>query len=176
MSMDRRADLVGSITMAVLGIGVILYGLGYPPPRNQYDLFGPMGVPMIIGLGLVVGGLFQSVRTWQLLREFGSKAFPEGSEDEPGHPASSHRAVAFMAGSMVYLFSLPYLGYLVATPVAIAAGLWSLNFRNPVKLVVTAVGFTVVGFALFNNLLSVPVPVGVLNDLLVSLGLIDRVR
>ena len=174
--MDRRIDLVGSILITLLGIGVLAYGWTFPRPQIQYDLFGPMGVPMILGAGLVLAGMAQSIRTWALMAVYGPRGAPEGTEDEPGFPASGRRGLSFIAGSFVYIAALVPLGYLIATPIALGLALYSLNFRTWWKLLLAVVGFTVVGFAIFNNLLSVPVPVGILNDLLVDLGLIERFR
>ena len=176
MTMNRRIDLVGSLLIAALGVGVLAYGWTYPQPRIQYDLFGPMGVPMVLGAGLLIGGIAQSLRTVALLRTFGPHGAPEGTEDEPGFPASGSRGLAFLAGSFVYIAALEPLGYLIATPITLGVALYALHFRTWWKLGLAAVGFTLVGFAVFSSLLSVPVPVGILNDLLVSLGLIERVR
>jgi uncharacterized membrane protein YhfC len=71
---------------------------------------------------------------------------------------------------------LPVLGFLTATPLAIVAGLWALNFRRPVLIAAAAVGYTAVAFFVFNQVLSVPLPLGPLNDLLVDLGIVERIR
>lgn len=71
---------------------------------------------------------------------------------------------------------LPITGFLTGTPLAIAAGLWALHFRRPLLVVLAAIGYTAVAFLVFNQVLSVPLPLGPLNDLLVELGIVERIR
>jgi hypothetical protein len=64
----------------------------------------------------------------------------------------------------------------VATPLMIGAGLWALRYRTAWKVALIAVAFTTVAFLLFSSVLSIPVPAGILTDLLVELKIIRPVR
>jgi len=174
--MDRRTDLAGSLVIMAFGLWILAIAVTYPVPDRVYDPFGPMGVPAIVGGLLAVGGAIQSIRTVRLLRATGPWGIPEGTEDEPEHPASGRRALTFMAGAVLYVLAFPQVGYLIATPIAIAAGLWLMKYRTPWKVASWALGYTLLAFLTFDRLLRVPLPTGILTDLLVSLGVIDRIR
>lgn len=81
-----------------------------------------------------------------------------------------------MVGGMIYVIALIPLGFLLATPLAIAAGLWALNVRRPTTMAVTGIVYTVVAFLIFNQVLSVPLPLGPLGGLLFDLGVLDIVQ
>jgi putative tricarboxylic transport membrane protein len=174
--MDRRIDLAGSLAITLIGAAVLTYSVLAPPPPRLFDLVGPFGLPALIGSVMAALGAWQSFETWRRMRRWGPIGVAEGTEDEPGYPSSSIRALGFMAGGIVYAVTLPILGFLTGTPLAIAAGLWALDFRRPFLVVAAAVGYTAVAFIVFNQVLSVPLPLGPLNDLLVDLGIVDRIR
>jgi putative tricarboxylic transport membrane protein len=173
---DRRIDLAGSVVITVIGAAVLVYSVLAPPPPRLFDLVGPFGLPALIGGGMAALGGWQSVETWRRMRRWGPVGVAEGTEDEPGYSSSSLRALGFMAGGIAYAALLPFLGFLMGTPLVIAAGLWALNFRRPILVVLAAVGYTVAAFLVFSQVLSVPLPLGPLNQLLVDLGIVDRIR
>jgi putative tricarboxylic transport membrane protein len=174
--MDRRIDLVGSLVVTVFGLLVLAVALTYPRPEISYDALGPMGLPFLIGGTLAIAGGIQSYRTARLIQESGQVGFPEGTEDEPEHPSSSRRTLLFMAGAFLYLVGFVTVGYLVATPLAIIGGLWMFSYRTWWKLATVAIGYTLGAFIVFDQILSVPLPTGVLTDLLIELGVISRFR
>ena len=174
--MDRRFDLAGSLVIMLVGIAVFITSILAAPPQRLFDALGPYGLPAFIGGGMALGGAWQSVETYRRLRRWGVVGVSEGSEYEPDHPSSETRALGFMAGGVAYAATLPLLGFLIGTPIAIAAALWALRFRKPALVVAAAIGYTVVAFLVFNQLLSVPLPLGLLSDLLVNLGIVERVR
>lgn len=174
--MDRRIDLAGSLVISAFGVWVLAVAVTYPVPRNVYDPFGPMGIPALVGGLLLAGGVAQSIRTVRALRTTGPMGFSEGTDDEPEHASSGARALLFMVGCFAYILLIPQLGYFLATPIAIAVGLWLLRYRTPWKVATAALGFTLVAFLTFDRMLRVPLPTGILTDVLVSLGIIDRIR
>jgi putative tricarboxylic transport membrane protein len=174
--MDRRIDLAGSLVISAFGLWVLAVAVTYPVPQNVYDPFGPMGIPALVGGLLLLGGVIQSIRTVRAFRATGPIGFSEGTDDEPEYPSYGPRAVMFMAGFMAYILLIPALGYFLATPLGIAAGLWLLRYRTWWKVAIAAIGFTLAAFLTFDRMLRVPLPTGLLTDLLVSLGIIDRIR
>ena len=174
--MDRRVDLAMACALAAFG-ALLIYFTSQLNPWPTFYPIGKQGLPYAIGAFLLVVGLVlvgRRLRTWRA--EVSNIVFEEGSEDEEGHPASALRAVAVAGATIAYAVTLPSAGFLIGTPVFIFFGLWVMRLRAPLVLVLAPLLFTVVVFAIFNNALSVPLPVGPLNDLLVSLGLIDEVR
>jgi putative tricarboxylic transport membrane protein len=173
VTMNKYVDLVGSLLIAGLGMFVLAVAFSYAPPKVVFDAIGPMGFPKAIGAFLVVGGLVQSVRTAIYIRRYGKWSPEEGVPDEPEHPSSKWRALIFIAGCFVFLALMQVLGFLIAMPLAIVAGLWSMDYANWMRRVLVAVGFTVFAFAMFALVLGVPLPVGPLENLLIDTGLIN---
>jgi putative tricarboxylic transport membrane protein len=173
---NKVVDLIGAGLFVLLGLAVIVAALTFPEVRIEYDPIGPMGFPLALGAILAAGGGVQIYRTLRKGRSVGRYLPPEGAEDEPGEPSSTPRALGFIAGAFAYVALLNPLGYPVATPIFVGLGLWAMGYRTKWRLAVASVGYTVVSFAVFSNLLSVPVPTGILTDLLVALRVIDDVR
>ena len=147
------------------------------PPGPTFDPIGKQGLPYALGGFILLGGVVLTVRRLRTWRdEPGNLVYEEGTEDEPGHPASLVRAMFVVALTAGYAIALAYLGFLLATPIYIVASLWVMDFRSIVPLVVISIAFTLVVFLVFSQVLSVPLPVGPLRDLLVDLGWIDAVR
>jgi putative tricarboxylic transport membrane protein len=173
VTMNKYIDLVGSLLIVALGVFVLAVALRYPPPKVVFDAIGPMGFPMAIGAFLVVGGLVQSVRTALYIRRYGKWAPEEGVQDEPEHPSSRWRALIFIGGCFVFLVLMQPLGFLIAMPLAIVAGLWSMGYANWMRRAVVAIGFTLFAFAMFVLVLGVPLPDGPIENMLIDAGLIN---
>ncbi|GFG54138.1 hypothetical protein CQY20_21005 [Mycolicibacterium agri] len=173
VAMNKYIDLAGSVLIAALGAFVLAVAFSYAPPKVVFDAIGPMGFPKAIGAFLLVGGLVQSVRNIAYIRRFGKWAPEEGVADEPDHPTSKWRGLGFIAGCFGYVALLEPLGFLIATPLAITAGLWAMGYANWVRRVAVALAFTVVGFLVFELVLAVPLPAGPIEFMLIDAGLID---
>ena len=173
VTMNKYIDLAGSMLIVALGVFVLAVAFSYPEPKVVFDSIGPMGFPTAIGSFLVVGGLVQSVRTAVYIRKFGKWAPEEGVQDEPEHPSSKWRALLFIAGCFVFLLLLPVLGFLIAMPLAIVAGLWSMDYSTWLRRVLVALGFTLFAFAMFGLGLGVPLPPGPIENLLIDAGMIN---
>jgi len=74
------------------------------------------------------------------------------------HPIEWTALLPFLAGVFAYVFLMPYLGYLVATPVFIAAVLLVARTLRPVTSVVCALTITGVLWVIFIWLLHLPIP------------------
>jgi putative tricarboxylic transport membrane protein len=173
VTMNKYVDLVGSLLIAALGVFVLAVAFSYAPPKVVFDAIGPMGFPKAMGLFLLIGGLIQSVRTALYIRRYGKWSPEEGVPDEPDHPVSKWRALIFIAGCFVFLVLMQQLGFLISMPLAIIAGLWSMDYANWVRRVIVSVGFTVFAFAMFELVLGVPLPAGPIEILLIDAGLIN---
>lgn len=160
--MDNRIDAIGAFAFAMLGGLLITLSWLAPPLAVQHDALGPYFVPLGLSILMVVLGCLQGWRSLRLLRTVGRLGPHEGKEDEPDHPVSNVRSLAFIAAVLLYPFLLMQIGYLIVTPILIGAGLWSLNYRRPGRLVAATVIFTAVIYFGFESLLSVPLPPGLL--------------
>jgi putative tricarboxylic transport membrane protein len=174
--LNRRAD--GFIALGIMAFGLVLLAgaMTFPAPTPVRDPIGPMGLPIVIAAVFIVGGGLQAYHALWSQRALGPMVTPDGPEDEEGYPVSNRRAAAFLAGGLIYVVLLPTLGFLIATPLIIGIGLWLLEYRTPWKVLLIGVGFTVISFAVFSSVLSIPVPVGILTGLLVALDIIPPTR
>lgn len=171
--MNKRIDLIGSLAFVALGIFMLVVALNYPPTKVTFDAIGPKGFPIVIGSLFIIGGAFQSVRSILFIRRFGVIGPSEGTDDEEEYPSSALRGFLFIVGAFVYLALLPFIGFLILTPIAVFGALWSLQYRPWWKGLLIAVIFTIVGFLVFGVVLSVPLPQGFLAPVLFALGIID---
>jgi len=174
--MDRRGDLAFAAVVVLYGVALVV-ATALQEPGPQFDPLGKQGLPYATGVLLMIAGgalALRRLRTWR--SETSNIVYQEGVEDEEGYPASVFGPILVGAVLAAYAISLPFVGYLISTPIVMAAGLWILDRRQPALLVGLPFGFTVVVFLVFSQVLSVPIPVGPLTDVLVDLNLIDRVR
>lgn len=74
------------------------------------------------------------------------------------HPVEWSALLPFLAGAFAYVFALPYLGYLIATPIFILAVLLVTRTLRPMGSVVCAVTMTGVLWVIFIWLLHLPIP------------------
>lgn len=160
--MDNRVDAIGALAFALFG-GLFLTLAATAPTRTmQHDALGPYFAPVGLAILMVVLGCLQAWRSLHLLRTVGRYGPHEGKEDELGHPVSQARSLAFTAAVLLYPYLLLHIGYLIVTPVLIVAGLWSLHYRRVGRLLVATVVFTAAVQFVFESVLSVPLPDGLL--------------
>ena len=174
--MDRRGDLAFAVVVVLYGAALVI-ATALQEPGPQFDPIGKQGLPYAFGAIFMIAGGFlvlRRVRTWR--SETSNIVYREGAEDEEGYPASLSGPILIAGLLTAYAISLPFAGYLIATPPFMAAALWILDRRQRALLIGLPVAFTLVVFLVFSQLLSVPLPVGPLTELLVNLNIIDRVR
>ena len=158
--MDRRLDILLSLTFIALGVFVIVAASTistgiYRDPVGPRAFFYGCAAMFILGGMATIG---QRLMSWR--SEPGNIVEAEGSEDEAGHPASAARAGLLILSTLVYAWLLQPLGYLIATPLFIAATLVLLRVRGVVKLAAISLIFTLVAYLVFAQLLEVRIPVG----------------
>lgn len=79
-----------------------------------------------------------------------------------GSPSGGRlRVLAVLACLIVYAAVMPSLGFYLATPLTVIAMAWFSGMRRPLSLLVLAVAFTALLYALFSLLLRVPLPPGI---------------
>lgn len=66
---------------------------------------------------------------------------------------------------IAYLVAMDKLGFLLTTPIFLAALLWAINYRQMKKLFTISLGTTIALTVIFQFLLGVPIPQGVLANL-----------
>jgi len=158
-----RADRVIGALLILGGLGAMAWAWQLPGGTAQ-DPVGPRGFPTLLGLGLAVCGLLLLVPRGRP----GGPPAPAGEAGEPDGPAATGQLVGGVALVGLYLWVLEPLGYLVSTPLFLAA-LLALQGGVPRRaLLWTSLGHPAALFLLFAGIMKVPLPLGVLERL--SLG------
>jgi putative tricarboxylic transport membrane protein len=168
--MDRRIDIAISAVFIALGVFVIFEARTIKSGLFT-DPIGPRSFFYFCAAVFILGGLMniaQRVSAWHSVP--GHLLPAEGVEDEPGHPASYKRAMLLALLSLLYILTFRPLGYLIATPLYILAGLWLLEQRNWLLNLTVAIVFTATFYLIFARLLSVWLPVGPFTKLFRDLG------
>jgi hypothetical protein len=113
----------------------------------------------------VVGVCLLAAAAYNLFRQFRAPlAAPAG--DAPGARLTPW---GIAAATFVYPVLLSHLYYLVSTFLVMTAMLLLLRFRSPWASVLTALAGTLASFLFFGKLLSVVLPSGILEDLILTL-------
>jgi hypothetical protein len=171
IEMDKRVDL--ALHAVMIGFGLVAVYIatgfrlgGYPDPVTA------RGLPYFTGTYLVVAGLILAARrilTWSEIP--GIHTVSEGTDDEPGRPASWVRSFSIIGIAALWAYSLKYLGFIVATPFALFAMIWLMEVRSRAKLILFPLLFTILSWAVFSQILGVILPMGFLSHFARSLGL-----
>jgi len=124
----------------------------------------PGAVPMLAALVMVVAGVRIALAT---LRQPPAEV-PDGSTlaREFGHRLLPQVIVAFTLLIVLYMFALEPLGFVVASFLFLAAGMWVLGSRRLVyNVAISAVSLAVI-YVIFQTAFSVVLPDGVLKGVL----------
>ena len=79
--------------------------------------------------------------------------------------------LALTASCLFYILLLPHIGYLLATPLLVAAVLLIVGLRTPKVILMVSVLGTIVLFLIFYSLLKVNLPLGFMRELIGGLPL-----
>ena len=175
--MDRRVDFGLSLAVIGLGIFVLATSLLARQPTVVFDPVGPYGFARVIAVVFIVLGTVLLVRQVRALRlGLPPEAVARGNEDEAGYPASARRAGAMMAATFAYPILMEPLGYILTSTAYVMAGLFIFSERNLRWGIPLALIYAFGTFWIFAMLLRVPLPGGPVEQLLVAVGVLDRVR
>ena len=82
-------------------------------------------------------------------------------EKAAGKGGAMLQVIITMVIIFLYIFSMPYLGYVISTPVFVLGIMLYFGMRNILALILTPVCLTLFGQLVFNNLLFIFLPRGV---------------
>lgn len=171
--MDRRIDIAVAAAFALLGLFMI-WQASLIKDGMMRDPIGPKAAFYVCGGVLLIGGI---VVIAGHLRRWSGQAHHmvrnEGTADEPEYPSSALRAWALVGTTAVYAALFQPLGFLIATPLFIVAALAVMGKRNGAAMAVIAIGFSVVTYVIFAQVLGVRMPVGPLTGTFRALGLVN---
>ncbi|MEL7602655.1 MAG: tripartite tricarboxylate transporter TctB family protein [Bacillota bacterium] len=151
-----------------LGLGCILLGVAGYISASKWkvmlgsDPAGPAAIPKILCVGFILIGLILLVSSLLMKNPEKTSLFSKGD---------LYILLLLTAISFAYLIVLPFIGYLLATPMLIAGILLSLGIRNVKTIVLVSVIGTLVLFFLFYSALKVNLPLGFMKKFIAGLGL-----
>jgi putative tricarboxylic transport membrane protein len=152
---------------AVIGALIYLYADSQLPLVRIGDPLGPKIFPAIIGGGLLLSGLLLMLETYRKRHQVVSASV--APSPLPAHaPVDRQRPgvlLGMLAWTVVYYFAFEPVGYLVATVVFLLGLLTMFHPKKPFTNLAVALGFTAVIYAIFTQLLHVPMPQGILEFL-----------
>ena len=168
---DRWVDLVGGLAFAAFGLALVVIGELTLHEDIQGDLLGPKAFPRLLGASLVLGGLYVAYRAWRVpASQVAAALESDGDEDEPGVPASVVRAFIVMGLTLLYALVLGRPRISGRHTVVRRAGLYVLSIRSKIALIGVPVLLTAFCYYVFAEVLTVPLPSGVLTEPLRALG------
>jgi hypothetical protein len=168
---NKWADLAISLAVFATGAFIVAEASTFRPGSFP-DPVTSRGLPTIMGSFMMLGAALIAARQILVWRRFpGNYTLTAGAPDEPGQEASAARAFGIVALALGLVALLRPAGFLLAAPVTMAGMLWLMGVRRPARLIGFPVGFTLVIWVTFSQVLGVILPLGPLTPLARSLGL-----
>ena len=150
--MRKNGDMWAGFFFLFFGVAVVIGSLGLPlgtPLDPQPGFF-----PLLAGVFLSGSSIIHLVRT------FLKKSGPMQAFGAMGRPAS------LIAGLFIYSFILAPVGYVIATIMLSVMILRILESKSWWRLVTISVAASIGSFILFDRILGVTLPLGILKGLL----------
>ena len=143
----RHPDAIGGLAVAALGVVVLAGAL--TTPDVQFGVVGPAVLPAVFGALVIFSGV------WLTLTSLHS----ERPATEPLDPRPLIQSVIAIA---LYFTAFVPLGFILSSTVFFFALAWILGSRSVVRDAISSAGFVVALYLLFERLLTVDLPAGVL--------------
>jgi putative tricarboxylic transport membrane protein len=168
----QRLDIVLAGVLVLLGAGVLYAAAGFAA-GTEADPLGPRGFPTVLGVGFIGCGiallaksLLSSSRQHDESAETDPVAGPDDHDDSAERGSVQRkRLVLTCAAIAVYVVALSLAGFLLTTPVFVAALIMVQGGVRRVAFATTVVAFPIAVYLLFTVLLDVELPVGVFDPL-----------
>lgn len=148
----KKTDLFVGIALILLSVAVWITS-GQFPSVGDTDV-GPGFFPRLIVNGLILMSLVLIAAAFR----------PGQAAEEAGPPTSWRRTILGFVCMFVFL-ALVYLGgFHLATPVFLLGFMWLFGYRKPIASILVAVLVTLFIYLIFETVLQVPLPAGVLFE------------
>ncbi|SDJ94560.1 tripartite tricarboxylate transporter TctB family protein [Streptomyces indicus] len=152
----EHSELGVSVLLLALGVLVLTDALTMEVDIEQRGPIGPKTVPVVVGIGLLVIAVLLAV---DVLR--GGRGEAEGGEDIDLSEPADGRTVLLLAGVFLgFAVLIGPLGFPIAGALLFWGAAFALGSRRLDRDPLIAAVLSVVTYAVFNNLLGVPLPGG----------------
>lgn len=146
--MTARGDRILGIGLFVLAIAYGWAAQQWPEPFGASEAIGPETFPTLLAIVLALASAYL------VARPDPDAQWPRGS--------TAAEILLSIAILVVYSLLLEPLGFVIATTLAVGALCWRMGAR-PVPALLTGLIGAIVVFFLFNNLLDLSLPAGLLE-------------
>lgn len=143
----RKATWVAGLVLLALAAYVIISAMGFPSSMDGSP--GPGVFPIIVSVALI--GLV-------LLMLLENRSNTDNKPIVDLKSSDFHRVLLVTGGIVVYVLLLPYLGFLIATPLGLFASMILLGRDKILTKLITAGVTTFLLYGSFHLLLQVPLP------------------
>ena len=149
-----------------LAAGIVYEVMAFRMPQGRIGQPGPGFFPVIVGAVLILTAGACLIQALLVRRSAGSA--PEGPDEEA--PARGNRQVGktwlLLAFLVLYILALQPVGFPIALTVFLMASIRVFGYRKWLPAVGIAALLTVVSYLTFIFWLKVPLPLGILSDIL----------
>lgn len=155
-------ELLLSIAVVAFGAAVIwqTYQIRITP---AYSMVGPRVVPLFIGIGLVLVGLWLAIES---VTGRGAAPTTDSDDADPSLP-TDWRAVGLLAVALIlYLVLMLPAGFIIASSVLFAASAFAMGSRRHIRDLCIGVVLSVALYLAFTAGLGIRLPTGFLDGVL----------
>jgi glycerol uptake facilitator-like aquaporin len=152
---SKRIDISVGAALSVFSTAVFLYA-------NQYkgkgvSEYGPNFFPQLMASLLFITSILLIVNAFR----------GKSQTDLEGiHLSGLIRSGASVVISIIYLIIMQFLGFFTATLIFLYVMMTYLGQKGQLKRIISTLAVSVVIYAIFNNFLKIPMPMGILQRLL----------
>jgi putative tricarboxylic transport membrane protein len=152
-----KHDLVVAGAILIFGAAYLAGAFMINEPSTSYSAVGPRFFPILIGVGMILSGVWLGVQTWRKQRA--GTTFTDLEEID----WRTWGAAALIL--LVYIFALAPLGYVIATSAFLFLEACVFGSKAWLRDVIVSVGISLLVYVFFNGLLKIGLPAGVLGML-----------
>lgn len=152
-----KCDLVVAGVILIFGVAYLAGALAINEPSTSYSAVGPRFFPVLIGVGMLLSGVWLGVQTWRKQRAGATFADLEEIDWR------TWGAAALVL--LVYIFALAPLGYVIATSVFLFLQARVFGSKAWLRDAIVSVGISLLVYLFFNGLLRIGLPAGLLGIL-----------
>lgn len=150
----------------VLAAGIVYEVLAWRMPRGRIGYPGPGFFPVVVGAALVLTAAACLIQALLIKPPGGRAAASEGQAE----PAPQNRQVAriwLLVGFLIlYALTLQPVGFPIAIILFLMAATWVFGYRRWLPALGIAAALTLISYLTFVVWLKVPLPLGILADIL----------
>ncbi len=150
----------------VLAAGIVYEVVAWQMPRGRIGYPGPGFFPVIVGAVLLLTAAGCLIQALLIKRSAGLAMEPR----EKGAPTGENRQVVriwlLVAFLILYAVTVQPVGFPIALTVFLVAAIWVFGYRRWLPALGIAFVLTIISYLTFVLWLKVPLPLGILSDLL----------